>query len=279
MKNMNSIKGLFSAIILSVGMGLAAQDNVLNPQSPEDWMLDGNYVQSLNKTTPEDGNALILKGKGIIYSKEMINIEPAKKYRLSGFFKAASWAKNSGFYLGVQPYMENCLPLEPRNVNIVKGTETELAAACEAGDKVIKIKNGTAWKVSPYAYIAFNADTSGKYTDLPNLEVTPQGGIDKVEKHDDLYEVTLKTPCDKAFPAGTKVRVHFDGPTFMYAAANYVTPGTEWKEFKGVISGELGLGIQTNSWWKGTRKAKIIILVIGADQELMFKDIKIEEVK
>jgi hypothetical protein len=271
--------GVSAAMILT-GFIINAQDAGIKAQGLGDWSCGWNG-KGTNLTEPaaKDGNSLLLKGNGIVFSKAIVSIDPAKTYQVSGFFKAVPGSKEGRFYLGVQPFTSDNVWIPPCQVNPVAGTDTELTEPCKPEDKVIKIKSGSGWEQGPFYFIAFNTDNSGSYTDLPNSTLSKIGFI-KVENKGAVTEVTLKSPCGQEFPAGTKVRVHRDGSTFMYAAsANNILAPAEWTELKGVIKGENPSGVKTGVWHKGTRNAKIIILGVSPDLELLFKDVKLEEVK
>lgn len=257
-----------------------AQDSGLKPQSISDWSCgwNGNGT-NLSEPAAKDGNAILLKGNGIVFSKAAISIDPSKTYQVSGSFKAVSGSKEGRFYLGVQPLNSDNAGILPSQVNVIAGTDAELAEPCKPEDKVVKIKGGKGWEQGQFYFIAFNTDNSGSYSDLPNSTLSPMG-FTKVENKGSVTEVTLKDSCGKEFPAGTKVRMHRDGATFIYAASvSNILPPAEWTEFKDVIKGENPSGIKSGAWHKGTRNAKIILLGVSPELELLFKDVRIEEVK
>lgn len=278
--NANVKRWAAAVTILAVCAVANAQDAGLKPQSISDWSCGWNGGGSnLSEPAAKDGNAILLKGSGLIFSKGTIAIDPSKTYQVSGSFKAVPGSKEGRFYLGVQPLNSDNVWISPSKVNAVAGTDTELAEPCNPEDKVIKIKGGKGWEQGQHYFIAFNTDNSGSYSDLPNSTLSPMG-FTKVENKGDVTEVTLRDSCGKEFPAGTKVRMHRDSATFMYveSASNAVAPA-EWTEFKGVIKGENPSGVKAAVWNKGTRNAKIILLGVSPELELLFKDVRIEEIK
>ena len=56
--------------------------------------------------------------------------------------------------------------------NIVQKTETVLVEACNAKDKALKVKDAPKWKTEKMSIVVFDADDTGKYTDLPNRDKT-----------------------------------------------------------------------------------------------------------
>ena len=93
------------------------------------------------------------------------------------------------------------------------------------------------------------------------------------------YEITLKKPLTKAYPAGCPVRQHQHGSTYPYNAAAQKVSG-KWQNFSVLIHGEALTGVPHVKWWHGTRNAAIIMLVnYGGDDnsEMLVKNVMLEE--
>jgi len=121
--------------------------------------------------------------------------------------------------------------------------------------------------------IAFNVDDSGKKADLPNTELSGRE-IVKVEKNGEIYDVTLKNKCGKKYAAGTKIREHKSGGTYIYLGAVNKDIPADWAEFSAVF--------KKANLWPGICGAKILILAnFGGkpDQAMLIKDVKLEEAK
>jgi hypothetical protein len=261
------------AIAMLAGNALLAEEvAVLNPKTCGEW---NDYYKKVDKalSAVEAENAIACKGDLQMFSKDSIKIEPGKSYKISGSFKIAPDSKPSKFYLGVMPLNDKGRQINSTQIGATDGTETELAADCNPEDKVIKIKNGEKWKDGKYNLIAFNIDDSGKKADLPNTDLSSIG-IAKVEKKDNAFEVTLNAKCGKKYAAGTKIRQHMSGATYIYLGAINKDVPADWAEFSKVFKKE--------SCWPGTCGVKIIVLAnYGGkpDQIMLMKDVKIEEVK
>ena len=261
------------AIAMFAGNALLAEEvAALNPKTCGEWSdLYNKTVKALSAVEAE--KAVACKGVLQILSKDSIKIEPGKSYKISGSFKLAPDSKPSQFYMGVMPLNDKGRQIAATQVNAIAGTETELAADCNPEDTVIKIKNGEKWKDGKFYLIAFNADDSGKKADLPNAELSSMG-VAKVEKNGDVFDVTLNAKCGKKYAAGTKVRQHQSGATYIYLGAINKDVPADWTEFSKVFKKE--------SCWPGTCGVKVVILAnYGGkpDQMMLMKDIKIEEVK
>jgi hypothetical protein len=237
-------------------------------------------LKELDSEAPHSGKKCFKAvGAANIFSAGFIPVDTAKTYMLTGWFKSTG-EQPSNIYFGLVPFSAKKRQIAPVFVNIIKGTETTLAEACTKESKLLKIADGAKWKIGPFASIAFEADDSGEYKDLPNRNVTGYG-IEKVEQNaDGVWEVHLKKPCGKDYPAGTKIREHRSGGTYIYTGGRGKVPG-EWKEFTGAIGGESPFGVSADKFWKGTRYVRILILANHnqkKDATLLIDDIKLVEV-
>ncbi|MBU0477067.1 LamG domain-containing protein [bacterium] len=187
-----------------------------------------------------------------------------KTYYLSGWAKAYGGDGSVGkLYLGYIPYDENKVQIGPQHVlPYAAGTETTLYEACGTDSTIIKIVDGTNWGVYIYACVAFDVDDSGSYNDLPNRNVSNYN-ITRVEDMGIYWEVEFNTTCGQSYSAGTKVREHKAGSTYIYNAASNADVDTGvWTEYSGTITGELVSGISpVTQWWSGTKYARVIMLL------------------
>ena len=261
------------AMAIFAGNGLFADDSAaVNPKTTSEWLC--NWSEKASALSAAEGeNALSCKGAATMISRQAVKLDPEKSYKISGSFKIAPDSKPAKFYLGIMPLNDKGQQVSSESVGAIAGTETELAADCNPDDTVIKIKNGEKWKPEKYGMIAFNADDSGKKADLPNTELSGRE-IVKVEKNGEIYDVTLKNKCGKKYAAGTKIREHKSGGTYIYLGAVNKDVPADWAEFSAVF--------KKANLWPGVCGAKILILAnFGGkpDQTMLIKDIKLEEAK
>ena len=216
----------------------------------------------------EDGIVKIIRGTGIRMSSASYRIDPAKTYRLSGKFKASKPEK--GWLLfGLAPLDAAGKPISPDMVNPVRGTDTVLTENAESGTASLQIRDSSGWKKGSGIVVKFNTRTD--LGDLPNREGVP---VDRIDGN----TVILKTPLKKSYPAGTGVRLHTSGDTYMYSAAAYRSvPHDKWAEFSGEISGEAESGLNPKQFRRGTRRVRIMMLTNLHD--VMFKDISLDEIQ
>jgi hypothetical protein len=212
-----------------------------------------------------------------VQSTELIPVDPTKSYRLSGWFKTAN-AKTANVLLGLMCYDAEKRLIRPMEVSVVLNTETELARACLADDTKIKVTDAGKWKEGDIYNVAFAADDSGDYNDLPNKNITVHGKT-SIKQVGEIWEVTLPKPCDKTFPAGTIVRQHCVPPySYLYVARSPDFNSDFWKELSGNITGMSKTTSAGDKFWHGTKYVRLIILSLNGGL-LYFDDVKFEEIE
>lgn len=272
---MSKVKNFFVAAAL-FPMALGAQNLISNADGEADlknW--DKKQVQLVSEGA-HSGNGCFKTLNTRVIGTEIVPIDESKTYKISGWFKSAD-DKKTYLYLGLMPLDENKKQIMASSVNVVAGSETELAAPCEAKDTVIKLKDASKWPTikDKFSHIAFEADASKKYSDLPNSKVSSP--IVSIVQKDGVWEVTLSKPCGKAYPANTVVREQRDGSVYMYPVFVKDFQSQEWKELSAQIKGIAKSGCAAKQFWKGTKYVKVIILAANGGM-IYFDDLKLEEV-
>lgn len=265
-----------AAVIASGWMNISAGNIEVNGlDKASGWLAFPNNPALV---TSEDSGAVKAQGRVILFSKKFVTIDPAAKYQLSGMFRAAPGTKSNRFYFGFQPFDANRKQIQTAMVGMVSGTETELAGACKPGDKKIRVVDASMWLTGKKYCVAFNIKPDG--ADLPNRTLS-SFGIKALKAAGSVYEAELEKPCGISAAAGTKIRLHQTGSTFICPAAEYKQTPSEWQEISGVINPEAQAGTPQNAWWKGTKMCRIIILANYGKKDdtaaLEFKDIKLEK--
>ena len=117
---------LLTAALLSGGEFITAS-------APGDFIGGGKASISNGETT--------VSGRAVLYSKRKLDIDTKKRYRLSGEFKAGAGSRNGDYFrFGVYPATNNS-QIQAVHINIVPGTDTELAADCKvAGQRKFEEK-------------------------------------------------------------------------------------------------------------------------------------------
>jgi len=238
--------------------------------------------QRFSKVVSEDPHSgkfcLSRQGNAMVLSREFIPIDPDKTYTLTGWFKSVGTGP-SLLYLGYVPYDEKKRRISAVHVRYIPGSETSLFEACDKTDTLIKIVDGAKWQTMRHVRIAFEADDSGNYEDLPNRKLSTPG-ITKVENMGDHWEIHLKKPCAQSYAAGTKVREHMSGGAYIYNAAGNKKVPAEWTKYTGRIKGMAKTGMARRQWWRGTKYARILLLANykqSKEFELLADDISMTE--
>jgi len=213
-----AIASLFVAA-LSLGMANAAVIEEVKASADGAKKITGKL-----KIADIDGKkAFVSTAKGYkVYSLKKIKIDPDKKYQISVKVKQIS-EKPSYIWVGFLPYTAKgrLIGLQHGSMN-TKGSFSSLSAAAAKGAKTITVKDASKWKAGKHHYVAFNAKED--MSDIPNFDISSM--INKIEKN----TITLTRPLKKAYPAGTLVRQHRSGGTYIYTKSGKAPKAwTTWK--------------------------------------------------
>ncbi|MBQ7206463.1 MAG: hypothetical protein IJS01_01565 [Lentisphaeria bacterium] len=227
-----------------------------------------------------EGGVLRAAGKTLfLHAKTPFAVDPAKKYVISGEFRFLGTLPRS-FNAGLMPMTEKNMPISSVCIDAVAGTETVLAAPAEAGDTVLKVADALRWNNKrPSCGVAFNVKDNR--ADLPNFSCIGMK-TGSVNKNGDDWEIRLGKPLPKAYAAGTRVRQHLFGGTFIYSIAKFKKDlSGEWQKFSGTVTGMTENTRSDTKFWPGTAKARVIVLTMGGadDSAVEFRGLKVEEIE
>ena len=261
---------IFAAVVSFCG-ALRSAETSLVVKGKED------FSGSIAKVRNIPGGVGFSNGTGYIHliTKKKLAIDPKKKYLLSFEHRLVSGAENScRFYVAPVCYDSKGRIISCESQNVVLGTDSVLAAPVKKGDKVVKVKDCSKWSLK-YGAIAFG--TKKDLSDLPNMACFRLTGLKKSEN---CWEVTLRVPVTRDYPAGTAVRNHRDGAAYRYVAG-LIRPGKEWKKISCTIQGILREGLPgfTSSWRVGTAQAGVIIFPGTGKADVEVRNLSVSEVK
>ncbi|MGI6087964.1 MAG: hypothetical protein ACOYCD_08500 [Kiritimatiellia bacterium] len=193
--------------------------------------------------------AFCWRGQSPGIGSDWVAIDTNKNCALSGWFKA-EFGSFTGVTFGVMMADAQQREMKSWNIFSVKGTSTELAAPCRAGDRVLRIKDGQAWKTGAAFAAAFGVGENELTHDVTPL------GIESVCQDGEVWMVTLKDLCGMEMPAGTTVHQNQAGNNgiFLPGAVQTVI-SNEWTELKGEI--------KADDWWPGTAYARVMVIGPG----------------
>ena len=219
--------------------------------------------------------ATIKGSSSIAFSSKAFAVKPGKKYKVTAEVKTISGTPGT-ILLGLAPLDAKGKAINSIDVNVMTGSETELAVAAKKGDKVLTVKNASKWnKASAYSAIVFNAKAD--FSDLPNREQakTVKG---KIVKKGNVWEITLVNPLAKAYAAGTKVRQQCSGNGYIYTFIKGKLPVGQSAKASAFCSGISKAGTPGHQFWAGTKSAKLIIMQLGGKNPVAeIKNFKVEE--
>ncbi len=276
----NKFIGIFALAVASLSCNVVAGENLLKngdgENGQENWSEKQTQVCTAN---PHSGKSCLTTIVPVVISEDFIEVVPDKAYKVGGWFRSAD-GKPVNAYLGLAPFDKDKKPIESPNVLVIAGTETELVEDCLPACKILKVKDGSKWTLEnncgKYGLVAFNIDDSGKYLDLPNRELSAGCGIEKIEKKDGCWEISLKNPCGKIYRAGTKVREHRPGANYMYKWYQEAFQSKDWIHAEGTVKGIAETGTPVTSFWPGTKYVKVVVMGMGG--KLNFDDMTFEEI-
>lgn len=214
-----------------------------------------------------EGDVLEL-GKGVIFSTETFRVDPGKTTVLTGEFRTLP-GKKARLFFAFSPYDAGKKPITALNVNIVKGTDTELVAPVKKDDLIVKAKDAS--RFIPGTVIVFN--TKEDFSDLPN-RARSHGFFKSAEKQaDGTWNITLQAKAAGEYPAGTKIRAHAGGG---YQYAVIADLDGSWKTFSGSVKGMAKSGLGGKEWRPGSAYAKVVIFGNAKDAPIQFRNVKVD---
>lgn len=247
--------------VLLAGVTVLGAQKVWQAENSAEW--DGKPMKTAQGIFQNPANRRLISVKAI-------NIEPGKKYTISGDFRLTGSHSPQPFFFGFMPMTAEGKRIEAYNFRKVPAAElAEIAVPVTGGATEIILKKVSSWSEFNQKnrfVAALNAATDN--SDLPNFNIV---FINKVKHSGDKTVLTLNSPTKTSFTAGSKVRLHCYGPSFLYADHNGTRLNEQWKRISGTLQFDKGIV----RWSPGTRQAKIVILPAGRDGILEFRNITI----
>lgn len=153
MKEFGKSKWIAAALAVTAGTGVLFGAEVLKIEKASDLLGTRNLTENAAE------KSITASGRHARVTSKPFPVDPAKKYKLSGKFRAAPGTAGEVFYFGFIPLDEKGRQIASEYVNVPKkGTDTELAAPARKGDTVVKVKDASKWDMlTPWGVIAFNA--------------------------------------------------------------------------------------------------------------------------
>jgi hypothetical protein len=213
-----------------------------------------------------------LTGQGS-FSSDPIPLTCNDEWELRGWFQFTGPA-DMIHYLGLDCYTDRECRSEnritDRSVMQVSDTEAVLAEDCKPGDQILKLRGESvaSWpsklKMEFPSRRNFQCIAFGRNS-LPNFNLSPC--ICRCRVKGDVLEVELYSGMSDGWEAGTEVRMHTGGPSFVFGHRSVI--GSEWQE------------IAMNHWQHplraGTKSVKILVLCCYGSNGISDEELSREE--
>lgn len=241
------------SLVIGAILSLTAGEVILDSNSSEIWE---------KKSMGETPN-IVKAGFAIVYGNQFIPVKEGAKYTVSGEFKLPEDLKNTvTLYFGFMPFTAEGKPISFGSIFVQSNVLGTLAEEIKQGDKKAVVKDTKGWKILPHSQLAFNAKTDK--ADLPNFDLSPTIlPKESTLKEDGTLELVFNTPAKKAYPAGTPVRLHRAGNTYVYAGST--NKKGEWVKFSKTFP----------SFYKGCTQFKLGVNITGPKSNIEFKNISV----
>ena len=258
------------AAILLAALGLVAtqagaSDNLLtNPAADGDITGWRGFSEVLPGPYGDDDLAFALNELGTVFSEEYFSVQDGATFEVAAKVAFESPDQGGRVYVGLAPYDGDKQPIKAPEVNIVADSITELVQDAARGQTLLRLQDGAAWVAAlendalleMNGVVAFDAAAEG-LGDLPNRNISAPGL--KVIARDGGWEVELSKPLERDWPAGTRVRLHYDSATYCYVGSVPASP--EWKDLAGsYLAPVQGAGVTPGHLWPGTRYVRFVLL-------------------
>ena len=265
-------KSIILGVALLAGSLLAEEPNLLKngdfSMGPVNWVTTGEVVEE------KEAGALKLDAKNNrAISRQPIPVEPGASYRISAVISADK---------PLNQVLIGLIPLDARNRQIVFrnadgalfNTQTTLAEPFEKGTNTLALAENPVWQEvwnkKKAHNVAFNVKEDK--SDLPNFTLMQ---IKNIATENGKTIVTLRIPTKVAYPAGTAIRIHCDGSTYIYTS-------TVRKGFPGEVTATGNIGPDEKIKFRpGTVAMQAFIMIVPTKKEpdvtVTIRNVRIEK--
>ncbi len=270
--------------------GAAAVASILaSAEESKNLVANGNAADGLNNWVniekavdggPAGAKCFSVTGSKLVNSNEFIPVDAKREYQFTGWLKSGDNKENQ-VYAGLLLFDENKRQISGASVTPLAESETVLATEAKKGETVVKVKDASKWEPllpRKQLTIAFDADCSGEYKDLPNFKCY---SVTQMEKKDGFWALTLEAPLGTDFGLETKVRAHYTCGHYMYVFAMKKNLA-DWTKYSDAIKPVVKTGSPGNTFWPGTKYVQVLILANWGQKDgetLLFSNISLEKVE
>ncbi len=211
----------------------------------------------------------VIKGGATATLSDFIEIDPARAYELSGWFRSGPAAEMSADF-GWAAYDAAKRPIHLAHVQVNDQTLSRLAADAAPGDTSILIEGSlrgyTAHTFMPVAFHV-RADCG----DLPNRDLSGDTLVVRAEAEG--IRVTFATPLTNHYPKGTAVRQHNRiGASHQWTGFAGKQVPREWQECRAAVAGGSAVRASVGRFWPGTRYVRLVVRAQGGREGSVHAD-------
>ena len=238
------MKKAFS-ILMFAGLLMAVNAAEFDYMDAKNWHPNKNAVFT-------DGT-ITVTGKTQLNCRKVFPVDPAKKYTVKVTVARTSGTNPSLVYVVLNPLDSSRRWIPANTVSPAAGTETQLTAPVKSGDKVIFVKDASAWKLSYKGGIHYNAKAD--LSDLPNHLNLSSNPV-KILQDGKHWKIELDKPVKVSLPQGLTIRQANSGGYF-HVGAKYIF---NTHSFNASLQGNAAPPV-AGKWWKGVGYTNLILLV------------------
>lgn len=237
----------------------------------------GDWEKNPGLTVKSDGYGILSGGRA--ESRTGFSVNAFHTYRISGEFRLNGNSAKTRLYFGVIPLDSEGREIRYYHVTPVPGMPlAELAAPLKKNDRAAILKGAEKWPARKTYLLAFGARKGNR--DLPNFRLSPPLASEGLVKQPDgTVKAVFSAPSKAEAAAGTAVRLHQDGETYIYAGANRRKITDQWQTFSGSFSLDPADG-PGHALFPKTAAVKTVIFLTdaGKGEKLEFRNIRLDSI-
>ena len=252
----------FLLLLLLAAVSYLPAQEVWRSAGKDDWFLRKPAAGANGVFSHKSGQRMI--------AAKSFKTVPGKKYIVSGEFRLVDAAAPAPLYFGVVPYTADGREIAFQHYRkVAKFDMATVSGDAAAGAGELVLKSSPQW-TPPKGAVLLAINAKADRSDIPNFDIIAVKTL-KMEKGQ--MRAVLAAPLKKAVSAGTTVRLHGYGASFLYCSSFGKKIDANWQKFSGEItfdSGSIRLA-------PGTAQAKVAFLSSSRSGTVEFRNLKVVE--
>lgn len=251
------------------------------PQQAQIRLAPAAYNRQLVRVSHElptgavHGPESLFAASGLASGLEMHPVDPNLTYEFSVDLQERENAR--GFaYLVCLEYDHERKQIASAQVHNRPDSVTELAEPALVGSQTLWLRQAENWQLrigDGKTYVAFGAAPDDSGADLPNRSLSSP--ITGIEKQGGRWQLQLSQPLRQNYPAGTRVRQHFNASTYNIIAAVQLSGENHPIKLKGEIHGRAGNLPGKKQFWPGARFFRVGLVVNLSAGQVQWQNLRL----